>query len=203
MSWPQFAFAEALPVGHSKHLRKLRQRQIRSHAAAVSAHRINEEPLSRATYGVASFKSPSDVLAATDVPENDASTSFLPRLQVRASDDTYPDRSLIPAELPKTTHEEEYVQPEPRSEHSVAATILQATDPSPEPPTGPLVFTRKRYPAIPSDHHGFRKDPFNCIPARGSRHLSDVLDYCKVPQIKNDLSARITHHNATLQILLP
>lgn len=63
----------------------------------------------------------------------------------------------------------------------MAAAALQAAGPSPEPSAAPPVISREWSPTVPSDPRGFRIDPSDCIPARGSKHPSDVIDYCKFP----------------------
>lgn len=161
MSWPQFVFVDVLPPGPSKHLRKLRQRHIQSHAAAGSARRIDKKSLSGAACAVASVQAPQDVLAATDVPENEASASSVSRLQTSTAGGNYPDRSLNPSRVPKSTYEEEYGHKQPLSGNSAIAAGVKATHSSPEPAAGLLGINREQYSAIPSDHHGFGNDPFN------------------------------------------
>lgn len=169
-------------MGQSGDALKLQRKQIRSRAAAVSARQKPQENSLGAFQRVPSVRSPLawDVPTSLHVVPASPLVPFVIPVQTSATCATYLDGSLNPFRLPRTNHEDGHDHAVPRDENLVSAIDLEASDSFSESPAGRLVISRGYY-AIPSDHRGFRSDPFNCIPARGSEHLSDVLDYCTFP----------------------
>lgn len=183
----KYCFVQTSPFGQSKEARKIEQLRARAHAASISPRRKRT-----------SFKVLHDVLGlpaqATDIPTTTCRRPASPPSP--AGESPVKIKPAVSASLPSASSSiaplsppdtpDEFKEEDRRLNKDLEAPgEKKDTDQCQNPTTGALVIPNHAADLIPSDYRcfrGMRTDPFNCIPARGSDSVSNVVDYREFPK---------------------
>ena len=183
MAKDKFCFVQTSPFGQSKEAQKLEQLRARAHAASVSPRRrrtsfqilhdvfgapAQEENMSTAAHGGLP-NSPQSL----DGQSSETINQLWSASAISASSSAGP---LSPPDTPEALTEGKHNLDEDEEE------LVKRNNPNAfrSSAAGPLVVPNRGAHPILSDYRcfrGMRTDPFDCIPARGSECVSDVVDY--------------------------
>jgi len=182
----KFVFVETLPVGSSKREHEIQQSQIRSHAASMSfqkpkAKLRRDSSISTPDLPIHALTSAGTSYGLVTPPESperrssDAVTQpwsegTLNAAFLAGGRGTIPDQHETLEEGHGRIKEEGEDEDEDEPLRKVGSSLTFSN-------SAAMADHQAFYGPIPSDLCGIRTDPFNCIPARGSRSVATVVDY--------------------------